>query len=90
MLDEYNLRYVDGGRIIQLTFHETRILAQLIRDKGKYAEYDDLAYSIGYARCDSSIKQSIENRIWQLRSKLHKFIKITAKRGVGYKIKYIA
>lgn len=90
MLDEYNLRYVDGGRIIQLTFHETRILAQLIKDKGKYAKYDDLANSIGYASCDCYVKACIQNHVSQLRSKLYRFITTTAKKGVGYKIKYIA
>ena len=87
MLDEYNQRYINNFKTIQLTALETYILATLIQNKKRITTRKELRALFDLE--DKEADNSLRVHIWKLKEKLKGEIMIMAVYSVGYKIEYI-
>ena len=80
MLDEENYRYIENGETVNLTRMETRILAILIRNKGRIVRHQEMEEELYKRVYDNHM--IIRNHISRMRKKLK--LDIKNKRQIGY------
>ena len=80
MLDEENYRYIENGETVNLTRMETRILAILIRNKGRIVSHQEMEEELYKRVYDNHM--IIRNHISRMRKKLK--LDIKNKRQIGY------
>lgn len=81
MLDEYNLRYIADGEIIELTQIEASILSIILQCKNRIATYEVLCK---YVYGKEMRHNAINKTVFGLREKLKGILEIKTKRGKGY------
>lgn len=88
MHDEKNYRYIARDAVIELTPIENKILAILIKNKGKITTYNELCREIYGYDADKYFYFCLSSAVSRLRWKLNDEIKIKTVRKIGYRIEY--
>ena len=88
ILDGNNFEVLAGGKIVQLTAQEFRLMEALHDCHGRVATYDHICQRMWpFGREPEYFNSDIKVYIHRLRKKLSPHVTIETRRGIGYSIR---